>query len=124
MHRRGEIVAALNAIRRYESRLCDQLLDGLLTIPGITVWGITNQEDRNRRVPTVSITHSKLRPVELAQKLAAAGIFVWHGNFYALPLTERLDVEPDGMVRIGLVHYNTPEEVDYLLEQLEQLSES
>ena len=57
----------------------------------------------------------------LAKKLAAAGIFVWNGNYYALPLTERLDVEPDGMVRIGLAHYNTAEEVAKLLRVLREL---
>ena len=55
---------------------------------------------------------------ELASRLAEQGIFVWHGNFYALPLTEALGLEPDGLVRIGLLHYNTEEEVDRLLAAL------
>jgi selenocysteine lyase/cysteine desulfurase len=53
--------------------------------------------------------------------LAQRGIFVWHGNYYALPLTEELGLEPGGMVRIGLLHYNTAEEVDRLLEALREL---
>jgi selenocysteine lyase/cysteine desulfurase len=57
----------------------------------------------------------------MAERLAAAGIFVWHGNYYALPLTERLGLEPEGMVRIGLLHYNTAAEVDRLIHQLKSL---
>jgi selenocysteine lyase/cysteine desulfurase len=53
--------------------------------------------------------------------LGEAGIFVWHGNYYALQITEALGLEPDGMVRIGLVHYNTDEEVDRLLQALNSL---
>ncbi|MGC3970321.1 MAG: aminotransferase class V-fold PLP-dependent enzyme [Pirellulales bacterium] len=56
--------------------------------------------------------------IEVARRLAEAGIFAWHGNFYALPLTETLGVEPAGLVRIGMLHYNTLEEVDYLLDVL------
>lgn len=121
LHQREALTASYAAIRQYERSLCDLLLDGLSELPEIKVWGITKPEDRKHRFSTVSITHSKHPSLELARKLAAAGVFVWHGNYYALPLTERIGVEPDGMVRIGLVHYNTREEVDYLLEQLRSL---
>lgn len=115
------LTTAFAGIRAYERELCDRLLDGLAELDGYRVWGITQASDRGWRLPTVSITHATRKPIELAKLLAAAGIFVWHGNYYALPLTERIGVEPDGMARIGLVHYNTPEEVDYLLHQLQQL---
>ena len=52
--------------------------------------------------------------------LARHGIFVWHGNFYALALSESLGLEPQGMVRIGLLHYNTAGEVDRLLDVLKR----
>ncbi len=119
--RREALVAAYAAIRVYERQLCDQLLDGLHELPNLHVHGITKVAERHRRFPTVSITHTDIKAIELARRLAAAGIFVWHGNYYALPLTERIGVEPDGMVRIGLVHYNTREEVQYLLDQLRQV---
>ena len=54
--------------------------------------------------------------------LAEAGIFVWHGNFYAQPVTEALNIEPDGAVRIGLLHYNTLEEVNRLIGVLQKLA--
>lgn len=121
LERRESLQRAYVAIREYERELCDILLDGLANNSAIRVWGITDSTDRQRRLPTVSITHSHIKPKELAKRLNHAGIFVWHGNYYALPLTERIGVEPDGMVRIGIVHYNTHEEVDYLLKTLESL---
>lgn len=52
---------------------------------------------------------------------ALAGIFAWHGNYYALQLSEILGHEPAGMLRVGLVHYNTAGEVDRLLRALEEV---
>lgn len=117
--RRTALLAACAAIGDHERRLAGHLLRGLARLPHIRVWGITDLERLEERVPTISVTHAHRRPVELAEHLAARGIFVWHGNFYAQPLTEALGLEPDGMVRIGLLHYNTVEEVDRLLEELE-----
>ena len=63
-------------------------------------------------------------PLELATKLGDRGFFTWDGNYYALNLTEQLDVEKTGgFLRIGLVHYNTVEEVDRLLEALRELGD-
>jgi len=65
---------------------------------------------------------AELTPLALANKLGEQGFFTWDGNYYALNLTERLDVEKSGgFLRIGLVHYNTVEEVDRLLAALTQL---
>jgi selenocysteine lyase/cysteine desulfurase len=61
------------------------------------------------------MTHARQTPAQLAEHLGDRGIFVWDGNYYALSLTQALGREPDGMLRIGLVHYNTIEEVDRLL---------
>jgi selenocysteine lyase/cysteine desulfurase len=64
-------------------------------------------------------------PRRIAETLGDRGIFVWDGNYYALAVTQRLDVEEKGgMVRVGLVHYNTTEEVDRLLEELDRLTKS
>jgi selenocysteine lyase/cysteine desulfurase len=66
-----------------------------------------------------------LSPRRVAESLGERGIFVWDGNYYALAVTERLDVEDKGgMVRVGLVHYNTVEEVDRLLEEMHRLNRS
>ncbi len=119
--RRLALQEAFEAIGSYERSLASQFLHGLATIPEIHVWGITQQNRLHQRVPTFSITHSKLRPKELAEHLGQHGIFAWYGNYYALQLTEALGLEPDGMVRVGLVHYNTPEEVERVLGELRTL---
>jgi cysteine desulfurase family protein (TIGR01976 family) len=116
--RREALAAAFAAISAYERELARQLLEGLAAIPQLRVWGITPTERWEERVATVSITHAHTSPRQLAERLASQGIFTWHGNYYALPLTEALGLEPDGMLRIGLVHYNTPQEVDRLLRCL------
>ena len=123
LDRRAALGAAYQTIGDYEEKLADQMLDGLCRIPDVAVYGITQPDRFHERVPTVSITHAKLRPEELADALGQQGLFVWHGNYYALPLTEALGLEPEGMVRIGLVHYNTAEEIDRLLVCLQQISD-
>jgi len=119
--RREALVEAFRMIRDYERKLVDRLLDELAAMPQFKVWGVTKAEDRDRRFPTVSITHESLSAETVAKRLANAGIFCWNGNYYALPLTERIGVEPDGMVRIGLAHYNTEAEVDRLLAELQKI---
>lgn len=119
--RRAALQAAFEAIGRYERDLCRQLLEGLARLPHLRVWGITDPDRLHERLPTVSITHTRYAPRELATALGERGLFAWHGNYYALQLSETLGREPQGMVRLGLVHYNTSEEVDRLLNALEDL---
>ena len=119
--RRDALRMAFKSIKAYEERLLLHLLGGLQRIDGIKVWGITDPDRMHERCPTISITHERLSPRLVAERLAEHGIFVWDGNYYALPLTESLGVEPEGMVRIGLVHYNTAAEVDRLLDHLSSL---
>ena len=120
--RRSALETAFNSIQPYEQFLVERLLAGLRNIPGIQIWGINDPARAHERLPTLSITHHRLSPEALATELGQRGLFVWHGNYYALELTESLGLEPDGMVRIGLVHYNTADEVDRLLDELEQLA--
>ena len=120
--RRSALETAFNSIQPYEQFLVERLLAGLRNIPGIQIWGINDPARAHERLPTLSITHHRLSPEALATELGQRGLFVWHGNYYALELTESLGLEPDGMVRIGLVHYNTADEVDRLLGELEQLA--
>lgn len=120
-NRRASIAAAFGEISLHERQLCRRLIGGLARLSGVRIWGITEPERFDERVPTVSITHRKLTPIELADFLGQRGIFAWHGNFYALQLTESLGLEPTGLVRLGLLHYNTAEEVDRLLRAIEEL---
>jgi len=114
--RRRDLKAGLTAISAYGQELCQQLVTGLQEIPGLRIYGITDPARFDERVPTVSFTLEGLTPNEVARRLDTANIFVWDGNFYALAVTERLGLEDSGgLVRVGLAHYNTAEEVDRLI---------
>jgi cysteine desulfurase family protein (TIGR01976 family) len=120
--RRVALVQAMEAIKAYERGLSERLIAGLLAIPGLTFYGISDPARFDMRTPTVAVRLAGRTPRELAEALGRRGIFCWDGNYYAINLTERLGVEADGgMLRIGLVHYNTAEEIDRLLEALNEL---
>ncbi len=122
-NRREALVTAMKAIGQYERELSKRLVAGLLQIPGLTFYGITDPARFDWRTPTVAIRLADKSPEEVARALGDRAIFTWHGNFYALGLTEKLGVESKGgLLRIGLVHYNTVEEIDRLLEVLTQIT--
>jgi cysteine desulfurase family protein (TIGR01976 family) len=121
LDRRAALREAYREIGEYERGLVARLLAGLAQLSAIKVWGITDVERRHERVATVSFTHERFSPAQMAEQLAGAGFFTWHGNYYALQLTEALGLEPDGMLRVGMVHYNTLTEVERLLESLHGL---
>jgi cysteine desulfurase family protein (TIGR01976 family) len=121
--RRERILASMKLIQNYERGLVTRLIKGLQQIRGLRIYGITEQGRFDRRVPTVAFRIEGFAPRRIAETLGERGIFVWDGNYYALAVTERLDVEDKGgMVRVGLVHYNTIDEVDRLLEELHRLT--
>jgi cysteine desulfurase family protein (TIGR01976 family) len=116
--RRARLIHAFAAIEESERALGLKMLAGLADVPGVRVYGITDATRLHERVPTVSFTHARHSPTEIVEHLAARGVYAWHGNYYALPLTEALGVEPAGMVRVGLLHYNTAADVGRLVEAL------
>jgi len=126
--RRAAIVAAFESIHRFEHGLMERLISGLSQIPEVKIYGITDPTCFDWRCPTLAIrainqTEDTI-PLALATKLGDLGFFTWDGNYYALNLTEHLDVEKSGgFLRIGLVHYNTAEEVDRLLAALQRIVE-
>ncbi len=118
-NRRQALVAAMLGIKQYEKELSHKLVSGLLQTPGVTLYGITNPSNFDWRTPTVGIRLAKHTPQTVARALGDRGIFTWNGNFYALGLTEKLGVESSGgLLRIGLTHYNTVEEIHRLLAVL------
>jgi len=122
--RREAIVAAYEAFQQHERALAAQLISGLVAIPAVTFYGITDPGQFDRRTPTVAIRMEGYTPRELAERLGERGIFTWDGNYYAINLAERLGVQQSGgMLRIGLAHYNTAEEVERLLGELRSLAE-
>lgn len=119
--RRAGLVAAYRATRQHEMALLAHLIEGLLAIPGLRFYGIRDPQRFDDRCSTVSIRLANHTPTEIATFLGERGVFTWDGNYYALNLTERLGVESKGgLLRIGLVHYNTAEEVDRLLSALKE----
>lgn len=120
--RRAALLAAYGAIQRHERGLMEKLIRGLLEIPGLKFYGISDPARFDQRCPTIAVRITGHTPLELATELGKRGFFTWDGNYYALNLTERLDVEKDGgFLRIGLVHYNTAGEVDGLLAALREI---
>ena len=120
--RRLEAHAGMAAIRAYEMPLFGRLLDGLETIPGAKVWGITDRTRFAERTPTAAVTFAGITPEAVATALGDRGIATWWGDFYAMGLIERLGLAPEGVLRIGLAHYNTAAEVDRLLEELRDIA--
>jgi len=122
MSRREAIVAAHAAIHPHERAMMEKMIGGLLAIPGLKLYGITDPRHFDQRCATTVVRIEGHTPLELATKLGERGFFTWDGNYYALNVTEQLDVERSGgFLRIGLVHYNTMEEVDRLLAALREI---
>jgi cysteine desulfurase family protein (TIGR01976 family) len=120
--RRAALLAAFEAIRKHERGLMEPLIRGLMEIPGVKLYGITDPQQFAWRCPTMAVRIKGHTPLQLATGLGERGFFTWDGNYYALNLTERLDVEKDGgFLRIGLAHYNTMEEVERLLAALREI---
>ena len=121
--RRAALQAAYRATHRYETGLLTRLIAGLQTIPGMRIFGITDAKRFDERCSTLSFRLGDHNPTKIAAFLGERGIFTWDGNFYALNLSERLGVEQlGGVLRVGLVHYNTAEEVGRLLAALQEFA--
>jgi cysteine desulfurase family protein (TIGR01976 family) len=121
--RRDALAAAYRATVAYERRLISRLIEGLQSIPGVRIYGITDPSRFTERCSTLSLRLGNHHPTSIAAFLGERGIFTWDGNYYALNLTERLGLESQGgMLRIGLVHYNTLEEVERVLAAMREFA--
>jgi cysteine desulfurase family protein (TIGR01976 family) len=121
--RRAAIEAAYAAIHEHERALTERLIAGLQKIRDAKIYGIADPARFNERCGTLAVRVDGHTPLELSTKLGDRGFFTWDGNYYALNLTEHLGVERSGgFLRIGLVHYNTAEEVDRLLAALGEIA--
>ncbi|HEX7254803.1 MAG TPA: cysteine desulfurase-like protein [Gaiellaceae bacterium] len=104
-----------DAITTHERELGERFLAGLPE--GIMVHGAATMEGR---VPTFALSFEGRSPAEVAAYLGDRGIFVWHGDYYAVEVMRALGLV-EGAVRVGFVHYNTADEVDRLLGELVRL---
>jgi cysteine desulfurase family protein (TIGR01976 family) len=123
--RAAALGAAMAAIGSYERELIGPLLEALEAVPGCTIYGITDPGRFDERVPTVSFRIDGVTPRRIAEHLAQHAISVWNGDYYAVELVRSLGLEASGgMVRVGLVHYNTADEVGRLQAALLELPAS
>jgi cysteine desulfurase family protein (TIGR01976 family) len=121
--RRHWLERALAVIQEHETRLFSRLLDGLLAIPGVRVYGITDPGRFRDRTPTACFTLGRQAPAAIAEKLGAQGICVWDGNYYAWEPMKFLGLEEKGgAVRVGLCLYNSEPEVDRFLAALRRIA--
>jgi cysteine desulfurase family protein (TIGR01976 family) len=121
--RRASLVRAMEAISQYERQLSHRFLEQVARVPGVRVYGLTDVERLDERVPTFALSIAGHPAREAAELLGRQGLFVWDGHYYALEVMDRLGVlKSGGLVRIGFVHYNTFEEVDRTVAALAQLS--
>lgn len=120
--RRVLLKQAMNAIREHEKELSARMIEGLRSLEGATIFGISDLDRLDERLPTVSFRIDGIEPARVSKFLAEKRIQVWDGNAYAVAVTERLGLEDKGgIVRAGAVHYNTPDEIDRLLDALREL---
>lgn len=120
--RRQTLHAAMDLLFDYEMSLAEYLINGLQQIDGVTIQGLTAADAMRRRVPTVAFTHSRIAPEAIAESLARRNIFVWSGHNYAIEVAKALGIyETGGAVRVGPVHYNSHEEIDRLLGELQPI---
>lgn len=119
---RQRIVRSMTAVAQHEQQLSQRFLAGATAVAGLKVYGITDIERLAERTPTFAVSLAGHTPAEVAARLGEQGIFVWDGHYYAIAVMERLGLlDKGGLVRIGFVHYNTPDEVDMVLDALANL---
>ena len=115
--RRTRIGAGFAHATAHEADLALQLIEGLCSIDGLSVHGITEPGRMSERVPTVSFSVADIAPASLAQLLAQENIFVWSGHNYAWQMVHALGLAPaEGVLRIGAAHYNTAGEIAETVE--------
>jgi len=120
--RRRYLHAALDYLFDYEAGLAADLIAGLQALPGVHVQGITDSSAMRRRVPTVAFTVDGANPADIASALSAKNIFVWSGHNYAVEAATALGImDRGGAVRVGPVHYNSRDEIDRLLLELDHI---
>ena len=116
--RRGRLHAALAGLQERGDALIIRLWNGLRELANVRLYG---PPPGTARTPTIAFTVNGMPSIEVAEKLVELGVFVSHGDFYAMTVVERLGQAPDGLVRAGCACYTTSQEVDRLLDGVRAL---
>ncbi len=114
---RARLVSAMTEIHAHEIELARFYWENVKAVPGVTAWG--PDFTSSPRAPTVSITISGVSPKEAARMLGEKGLLVWDGDFYAARAMEVLGLaDHGGVVRTGVLMYNTKSEIERLLHEV------
>jgi selenocysteine lyase/cysteine desulfurase len=120
---REKLVSAYAKISAHEFSLASRLYNGLSKLSGVNVIG--QDFSSTSRTPTVSFTLEGKTPLQVCEQLALKNIFAWDGHFYAIRAIEVLGLlEKGGVTRMGISMYNTMEEVEFVLSEVERISRS
>jgi cysteine desulfurase family protein (TIGR01976 family) len=117
--RRGALISAFAGLRSHSEPLVKKLWDNLSQIKGVRLYGPPPERERT---PTVSFLVNGVASTEVARKLSERGLFVSHGDFYAQTVIDRLDLQPEGLVRVGCACYTSEEEVERLIESVREIA--
>jgi cysteine desulfurase family protein (TIGR01976 family) len=117
--RRRRLESAFDSIGAHESALAGRFLTAVAELPRVRVFGVTDPHRLDQRVGTFAVEVEGVAPRRVAARLGEQGLYVWDGDYYAVGVMERLGKAPDGLVRIGFVHYNTTAEVDRVVTALD-----
>ncbi|MBN2345203.1 MAG: cysteine desulfurase-like protein [Candidatus Aminicenantes bacterium] len=121
--RRQRLPQALAAVMEHESRLFRRLMDGLLGMEGLRLYGIADPGRLDQRTPTACFNLSGIAAGDVARRLGAAGIQVWDGDYYAWEAMRFLGLgDKGGAVRAGICLYNDESEVDRFLHELGRIA--
>lgn len=117
--RRGRVGLVLHELHERSMTLFRALWEGLSRIDGVRVYGLAPDK---RRTPTLAFTLDGKASDSVAAALAAQGLFVSHGDFYAATVIERLGVGPDGVVRVGCSAYTSSDEIERVIRAVTEIA--
>jgi len=119
--RRARLADAFEALHERNSALLRTLWDELGAINGVRTYG---PDPDQPRTPTIAFTVDGVSSTDVARRLAADGVFVSHGDFYAMTIIQRLGLEPEGVVRAGCACYTSVEEVERLIDGVRRCAQT
>lgn len=119
-HRRENLSRAFAELHLRSAALVKRLWEGLENIPHVRLYGPTPDQPRT---PTVAFIVAGVASTEVARRLAAKGLFLSHGDFYAATVVERLELGEEGLVRAGCACYTTENEVDRLVDAVAEIAQ-
>ena len=116
--RRERLASAYAALHDEGARFSRMLWDGLSSMKKVKLYG---PPPSMPRTPTFAFTIDGRDDEEVVRALADRGLFLSHGDFYALTAVRELGAPNGSVIRAGCACYSTEDEVERLIEQLREL---